>query len=289
MRNIGKRLERNRLLHGRRRRGVPEQFPREPVELVFRAYRRKLLLVDLSAAASLPVGINRRVGADGDEKLGDLRVLRAGGDLLRQFSLEHGGIGYDPLDVAEFLQKFLRRLAAYAADSGNVVGSVSGKREIIDHLPRILKMPVFADLRLVVDLRAVTGMGGTVKPDARTHKLRGVLVGSGHENLEPGRSGLHRERPHHVVGLETVASQNRNPHRLGKFKRIRNRRGEIFRHFLTLRLVRRVRLVPERGPLRIHRENDVSGRFFFQNRTQAVHQPEQRGSVDSGSGHARIA
>ena len=53
---------------------------------------------------------------------------------------------------------------------------------------------MLADFLLVVDFRRVTGVRGAVEPYAGLHKLRGVLVGRRHVNVETGGSALHGKR-----------------------------------------------------------------------------------------------
>ena len=160
-------------------RGGEAVLLRQTRELELRADGGELLRVGRAEAVGLPVRLDRHVGADGGEELRGHRVLAPGEHLLGELALDLADVGDDALDVAELRDEVRRGLLADAADAGDVVGRVAGEREVVDHLRGRGELPVLADLRLVVDLGGVAGVGRTVELHAGADELRGVLVGRG--------------------------------------------------------------------------------------------------------------
>ncbi len=236
---------------------IVEEFTRQSVQLELRANRREFLAVGLLEAVVVPVHLEGNVRADCREELRDPRIFRSGEDALGEFALDLADVRNDALDVAELRKQVRRRLLADTAYAGNVVGGVPCKREVVNHLQGVAQMPVFADLRDVENLRRVARTRGTVEAHARTHQLRGVLVGRREKDLEPGRRPLRGERADDVIRLEAGDAHDGNAQRLRQFERLRNRGGDVLRHLVACRLVGRIGLVTERRPARIHRQHDV--------------------------------
>ena len=146
---------------------------------------------------------------------------------------------------------------------------------------------MLADLSLVVDLGGVAGTGRTVELHARAHELRGVLVGRGEVDVEPGRRTLRGDGAHHVVGLEVVNPHHRNAERVGDLERVGDGRGEVLGHLLALRLVGRVGAMAEGRTAGVHRQRQPFRALALDDRHEPVDEPEQRGGVDPRRGHAR--
>ena len=273
---------------GRRRRVVAEEVLRKTLQFELFADCPQLVAVHAVEPVCVPVRLDRNVRPDRRQELRYRRVLPAGEHLLRELALELRNVREYPLYRPELRKEIGRRLLADSADARDVVRRVSRECEVVDHLRRLREMPVLAHLRLVVYLCGVARMRGTVQPHSRTDELGGILVGRRHVDVEAGGRPLHRERSHHVVRLESVDAHDRNPERLRELERVRNRRREILRHLLALRLVRCVRPVAERGSARIHRENGVRGLLALQYGLESGREAEERRGVDAGRRHARI-
>ena len=261
----------------------------QTIEFELRADSRELLGVDAVKLVRIPVGLDRHIRANRRQELRDRRIVASREDLFGKLALELHHIRENALDTAEVRQQLRRRLLADAADTWNVVRRVTRERQIVDHLRGRGKMPVFADLLLVVDLGGVARVGGTVELHARTNELGGVLIRCRHVDVEAGGRALDGKRPHHVVGLEAVDAHDGNLQRLGELERIGDGRRQVLGHLLALRLVGGVRLVAERGTARIHREDRVRRTLLPENGLQSVRKPQQCGRVDTARRHARIA
>ena len=258
-------------------------------KLVLGADGGKPLAVRLLARERIERDLQRHVGADRGEELRHLRVLRAGGHLLGHLALEVSSVGDQVLNGAELREERGGSLLANALDAGDVVGRVAREREPVDHLRRGDEAPVLLHARLVVDLRAVARASGTEQADVRRDELGGVLVGRREVHVEAFGGGAHGEGAHHVVRLEALLANERQAQGLRQLERVGDVGGEILGHLLALRLVWRIRLVPERGAARVHRQHRVRGLPVLEDGDDPVREPDESGGGDAGGRHARVA
>ena len=288
MRNVGNRLERRGRVGGNVGTLEPELL-RKPGKLEFLADCRELFRVNAVEPVSFPVRLNRNVGANRREELRHRRVFAARENPLGQLALQLRLICEYAVQVAVFLQERGCRLLPHSAYAGDVVGRITCKRKVVDHARWLLQPPVAAYSSLVVDFRGVSGTARAIELHPGPHELRGILVGRCKIYVKSCGGAFDGESPHYVVGLEAVNAENGDLQRLRKLKGVWYRSGEVFRHLLALRLVVWIRLVAERRPARIHRENRVSRLLLLEYGKKPVGKANQRRGVYSRRRHARIA
>ena len=286
-RRIGRGRGEGRGRHGER---APQEALREAVQLVLRADGGDPFPVERRAGEGIPVDLpQRHIPADRREELRHLRVLGPGGDPLAEPALDLARVGDDLLHAAILGEQCTGRLFADALDSGDVVRRVAREGEVVDHLRGGGERPVLLHARLVVDGRTLLAVAGAEEADVRPHELRGVLVRRRAVHLEALLRRPRRERAHHVVGLEALLADDGEAQRLGELEGVGDVRREVFGHLLPLRLVRRIRLVAERGPAGVHREHRVRGLVFAEDGGDAVRETDEGGDVEPRARHARTA
>ena len=267
---------------------VDAELLRETAHFVFRAERGEFFRVRGPDLQRIPVDFDGDVGSYLREEARHLRVLGPRNDLLAELPLDFGGAGENPVKASVRLEKLDRRLLPHPLHAGDVVRSVAGEGEIIDHARGRRNAPMLAHLRLVVDLRGLSRAARAVEFDAGPHELRRILVGRHHVDVEARLASFRRERAHHVVGLETFFRHDFDSERVRELVRPRYRVGDVLGHLLALRLVLRVRLVPERRPARVHREDEPVGPAVLDDGDDAGGEPDQRGRVYAGRRDSRV-
>ena len=110
------------------------------------------------------------------------------------------------------LDEFRRRLLADAGATGYIVGDVAFKRKQIDDLPRTLYAVALAHFSGPSYLESFSAQRRPIHPDAVSHKLAVILVGSHHIGVVSVFVGHLCQSAYDVVGLVAVYFHHRNVH-----------------------------------------------------------------------------
>ncbi len=179
------------------------------------------------------------------------------------------------LHTAELLNELYCRLRSHTRTAWNVVGTVAHQSEHVDHLKRILQTILLAYLLRSEDVEVVGTMLRLEHQHVVAHQLPVVLVESHHVGRQflvlrslPGKS------TDHVVGLEPLDLQHRNPVSLENLLDIRHGGPDGLGSLLPLGLVERIGNVSESRSLRVERHTDIVGSLLPQNLLQRVHETE---------------
>ena len=145
---------------------------------------------------------------------------------------------------AELRDEFDRRFLADAFHPRNIVGA-SPIRPIIFHDARWLDPEPLAAFGFPEPLV----FNRIVDADVRGEKLEHVLVAGNDDDLEAGPLRLTRQGPDQIIRLIARLSEGGNVQRFDNAMNVGNLHTHAFRHRRTLRLVRLVFFMAERGTL----------------------------------------
>ena len=239
----------------RRPAGLSPGLGEQAAEPELREEGGQPVVVGLVEAARLPGDLHRHRRVEADEL-----AARPGGvgvrhEVLSPLRLRHlAGAGEKLVKRAEPLQQLRRRLRPDSRHARHVVHRIADEREEVHDL-------VGPDAPLRRELvGAQRRVGPEVQePHAVAEQLPRVLVGGGDRTCAAGRHRPPRERGEDVVGLVARHLQARHAHDLEQPPHERDLRHEVGRHLRAGGLVVGEPLVPERGPGRVHRAEEMVG------------------------------
>ena len=194
--------------------------------------RAQLLAVGLDAARVLELEGQRHVGAQGREALREARRL---GVLAQRVARACAGHLFDvveqALEVPPLADQLRRPLGTDPLHAGDVVARVADQRaQVADPLRRHAKALLHlggAEARVLYPVE---------QGHPLAHELHQVLVGGDDRDLRVRRRALDEGRDH-VVGLDVLHLEDRDPVRLDQLAHDRDLRREILGLGLAARLV----------------------------------------------------
>ena len=146
-----------------------------------------------------------------------------------------------------------RRLLPHTTATRNVVRRVTHQAQQVDDLRGTLDAILVAHLTHT-HLLETARMARTIHEHTVADQLAVILVRRRHQHLHIRlRHRTARKRANDIVRLVARNLQHRNTHRLQNLLHQRNGSADVLRRLLTLRLIRRIRLVAECAPVRVER------------------------------------
>ncbi len=183
--------------------------------------------------------------------------------------------GEECIERPELGEQLGGRLLSHRWDPGDVVRRVPDEREEVDDL--LWKHAVLGADALAVQAQGRVPCAAAAwaqERDPLSDDLRHVLVGSRDETRQPGLRRAERERGEHVVSLDSLFREDRDPQRAEQFDDQRQLRREVLRHRLPRCLVVPVELVPERHATGIEHRRDIRGWVIAQSPEDRAPEPE---------------
>ena len=260
----------------------------EAAELEFGVELTQRIAVGFADGTRSGVELDRCVGDDRGEELGEANLLGVRLDLRPECTLELVGRLEQSLDAAELGEQLLRRLLTHARAAGNVVRGVAHQPEQVDHLTdvgqAILREHLGRAHRLVIAAVARSEL-----EDAVGDELPVVLVGRHHVDVELLLRGLCGDGADHVVGLVACDLKQRDVPRLDEPADIGYGGVDVLGRLLALRLVFGEGLVAEGGSGGIESDGGVGGRESSEGIVKRVDEAEDGRGVHTLRIDARIA
>ena len=213
----------------------------------------------------------RAVGLDREQPPALRQPLARGAQVLADDTADLVGVGDDRVEAAVLREPLGGCLRADLRHAGHVVDGVAGQREEVEHL-------VGAHAELGDDSGFVERLVAhrVDERDAGTHQLREVLVRRRHDAVDALRRRLRRQRPDHVVGLDSVDHQQRPAVRGDELLQRRQLSDEVVGHRRPVRLVLRIPVVAEGPAWRVDDDGEVIRLAVLHHSAQHRHDPAQR-------------
>ena len=204
-----------------------------------RIYMQTVVLEGVQVPAERPLGLERHEFAAQESLLAvvfQIVVQSLLGNLVE--------VRVQVIHVAVVVQQLDGGLRAHLGHARHVVARISHEREVVANFFR--REPVFFQNLFGSEVDAVGAFGQVEKVNLVAHDLRHVLVfAENHHVVETRLDGRRRGTRHHVVRFVTRFREQRNSARFEAFAQQRHLRRHLFGHGAAIRLVVRVKFVPE--------------------------------------------
>ena len=258
---------------------LAEQAPADGVELELDQQLFKLRLVGRLHLEGFEVNRARRIAEDGGQAPGEQRLLAVGLQRLLRAAGQFAGMGQQVVQRTILADELDGRLLADAGHAGDVVRGIAHECQHIHDLFGALDAPARQDLRHAENFRPFRSPGRLEDERVRRHKLAEVFVRRDHVGLEAFLLGALHQRADEVVGLVAVAHEHRDVEGLEHAPHVRERRTDVFGHFLAVRLIVGELDVALRGRRGVEGDADVGGLLVLEDVEQRLGESVERGGV----------
>ena len=281
---LGKQIASRRCSLGRQRLVLPQQVVQPVLELQLAVQLDQRSLIRLARMQRVDLDIQRYVGLDGRQLIGQVSHLAMLFELGRQAlgaanrQLGHlVEVGIDHVEAtADTNQQAERGFFTHTGHAGNVVDLVAHQRQVIDDQLR----PDTEFLFHAIGVVDASGHGVDQR-NVRADQLRHVLVAGGddHVALFPGR--LTRQSTDHVIGLHAFDAQQRQAEGTHAGMQRLDLDAQLVRHGRTIGLVLGEQLIAEGAALGVEDHGKRAVRVLL---AQALEHVQH--ALDRSGGHA---
>ena len=272
------------------RRGVGRciEFVEEAAELEFGVELTQRIAVGVADGTRGGVELDRCVGDDRGEELGEADLLGVRLDLRAERALELVGRFEQPFDAAKLGEQLLRRLLADARAAGDVVRRVAHQPEQVDHLTDV-RQAILGEHFGRAHRLVIAAVARSELEDAVGDELPVILVGRHHIDVELLLRSLRGDGADHVVSLVARDLEQGDVPGLDESADVGYGCVDVLRRLLALCLVFGECFVAEGGPGGIESDGGVGGRESSEDIVKRVDEAEDGRGVHAFRVDARIA
>ncbi len=266
-----RRFERRGIAGRRRCRGRRGKIAQQRSKTQFRVDRAQGFDVRLAAREVAQDQLHRRI------RVNDRKLLRHQHRVAAVFQRLAVALAFDFLGMferrfrrAETQNQFARAFFADPFRAGNVVDRIAHQGHHVGDFFRRHAHDLFDFCFVHHQIGLVRPRAGTQHAHFPADELHHVLVAGNQEHFEARFRSLFRQSAHHVVGLEAVEFEDRQPHGFAHAPHVGELHRKLVGHRWSLRLVLVEQLVAEGGLARIENHGEVVGRMLLRQLAQHV-------------------
>ncbi len=258
-------------------------------ELKLAEERHDSVPIILACPAGFEIEFDRNIGNDLTQFAAEQGILPPGFQLVPIAFWDLGQVAVHAFQIPELLKQGHGGLLADALNSRDVVAGVPDQGLEIDQLSGVELVFLLDLLWAVVDCLGQLLAG---QPDGYLvgSQLQQVTVTGQDDDLYALLADFSGHGAEHIVGLETVGLQNRNPKCIHNLPDPFDLQSQIVRHFLSGALVIGIQVVAE-SSADVERHRQVLRGFLFQQPQDHRGEAKGAGGRFTGGGHpaGRIA